>query len=55
MPIRLKIDRRGHYYQWGKRGTKYYFSPYNFTSEKVAYHLALRQAEAAYANGYREK
>lgn len=52
MPIHTGLDSRGHYYQWGHHGKKYY---YQASNAKQAYQLAERQARAAYYNGYRGK
>jgi hypothetical protein len=55
MPIYLKKDIKGDYFRWGNHGKKYYFNNNSKISKKNAYHKAVLQARAAYANGYREK
>lgn len=55
MPIERKTDTKGSYYQWGSRGKKYYYKPGSGMSRNRAYNNALKQAIAAYANGFREK
>ena len=54
MPIHSNFDTKGWYFQWGNR-TKYYFSARSEKEIKLAYKKALKQAQAAYANGYRGK
>jgi hypothetical protein len=51
MPIHLKHDNKGSYYQWG-RHSKYYFK--TEIGKNRAYEKAHKQAIAAYANGYKE-
>lgn len=53
MPVKRKDDSKGPYYQWGQHGKKYRFKPNNKISRKIAKDKAQRQADAAYANGYR--
>jgi hypothetical protein len=55
MPIHLGYNSYGHYYQWGYHGKKYYFNYHDKRSEKNAYKKAVKQAQAAYSNGYRKK
>jgi hypothetical protein len=52
MPLRQGSDSKGHFYQWGYHGKKYYwFSP----SERCrARKKALRQGNAIFASGYSE-
>ena len=50
MPIYKRKDSKGYYYQWGNRGAHYYFDPMSKRSSMIAYHKALEQAKAAYAN-----
>ncbi len=52
MPIFEGRDRVGMFYQWGNHGKRYYYKN-NQPARSRAYRLALRQAQAAYANGYR--
>lgn len=56
MPIsRRKDGKSGRwYYQWGQHGKKYYYETGNRESRLAAHNKALRQAYAAYANGYRK-
>jgi len=55
MPIREGRDTNGGYMQWGNHGHKYYFQQNNMSSRKEAYQLAVKQGQAAHANGYRGK
>ena len=62
MPIHNDVDEKGHYYQWGQHGHKYYYKcPKNpgkqctcktSMSRDRAKRLAIRQMQAAYVNGY---
>jgi hypothetical protein len=49
MPIKLKIDENGPYYQWGNQA-KYYFKENDYKTQIEAYNKAARQARAIYAN-----
>ena len=53
MPINIGRDSKGSFKRWGKKGTKYYYTPNDKKSRDAAHKKALRQARAAYANGYR--
>lgn len=54
MPIHRKKDKYGYFYQWGTKGTKYYFNPLIMNSEMRAYSKAIRQMRAIYSSGYKE-
>lgn len=53
MPIYRDRDSFGPYYQWGNHGKKYYYISGNVRSRTIAYNKSLKQAQAAYASGYR--
>lgn len=55
MPIYRRKDSNGPYYQWGNSGKKYYYTPNNKSSRELARKKAVKQAQAAYAGGYRKK
>ena len=46
MPIRRRRNNHGSYYQWGKKGKKYYFRSGNEKSKRKAYMKAVRQGRA---------
>lgn len=50
MPIYLKKSNKGHYFQYGKSGKKYYFKINSIKSANLAYSKALRQTKAIHAN-----
>jgi hypothetical protein len=50
MPVRLKYDSKGPYYQYGNHGKKYYYKPYDKRSKQIALILAKRQASAIKIN-----
>jgi|LauGreDrversion4_2_1035121.scaffolds.fasta_scaffold03444_8 hypothetical protein len=52
MPVHRGYDAVGYYYQWGKSGKKYYYTPGNTRSENIARNKSYEQAKAIYANGY---
>lgn len=55
MPVHRGKDKLGSFYMWGKHGAKYYWGvPFKgkMRSKETAYHLAVRQAQAAHAHGY---
>lgn len=52
MPVRYQLDMKGHYYQWGDHGKRYYFDPRNEASRKLAKSKAIAQMQAAHLNGY---
>ncbi len=52
MPIHNKKDNLGSYYIWGFHGKKYYYNSSSKRSQKIAYNKAVKQAQAAHANGY---
>lgn len=54
MPIHTGQDIKGHFYQWGGQGKKYYYDPKSEQSKEAAKHKAGKQAQAAYSHGYRE-
>jgi hypothetical protein len=49
MPIRLKENKYGYFYQYGTHGKKYYFNANNNKSMKSAYMKALKQTKAIHA------
>jgi len=53
MPIYHRRDSKGCYMQWGNHGAKYYYKAGNQKSHDEAYRRAVRQAQAAYAHGYK--
>lgn len=55
MPIHAGYDQNGWYYQWGDHGKKYYYQHGDDVSKYQAYQSSLKQAQAAYAHGYRKK
>jgi len=55
MPIHIKSNNLGKYFQWGNHGAKYYFDPKNKKSIMFSYNKAVKQAQAAYSHGYKEK
>ena len=46
MPLQKGKDKDGHFWQYGKAGTKYRFNPRSKRSELIAYNRAHRQAAA---------
>jgi hypothetical protein len=56
MPIVRGRDSKGTFYRWGHtHGAKYYYTPGSIRSRESAYAKAVKQAQAAFAHGYREK
>jgi hypothetical protein len=55
MPIRAGSNKKGLFYRWGTRGTKYYFDPYSKRSVKAAYNKALKQGVAISISKRRKK
>lgn len=55
MPINRKKDTKGYYYQWGNHGKKYYYTANNPRSRDMAKSKAVKQAQAVYSSGYKEK
>lgn len=53
MPVLMKLDKKGHYFQWGSRGAKYYFNVDNRKSMERAYYKSTKQGSAIYLHGYR--
>jgi hypothetical protein len=54
MPIHRSKDSRGRpFYMWGKHGARYFYISGNAESRERAYAKAVKQAQAAYAHGYR--
>ncbi len=51
MPIYERIDKKGHYYQYGNHGSRYYFN--SKTSRSTAYKKAVKQAAAVHASGWK--
>ncbi len=49
MPIKIKKDNTGLYYQYGTTGHKYYFNPNSEISMDKAYHKCMKQVAAIYA------
>lgn len=55
MPIHEGRDSSGGYFQWGyHRGHKYYYGNIHGMTKDQAYHHALAQAQAAYAEAERQ-
>lgn len=50
MPVFLKHDKDGSYYQYGRNGAKYYFTPGNEKSKNAARQKAIDQMYAAEKN-----
>lgn len=46
MPIHEGLEQNLHFYQFGTRGKKYYFFPYDSWGRLRAYQLCLQQARA---------
>jgi hypothetical protein len=55
MPIKIKKDNTGLYYQYGTTGHKYYFNPNSEISMDKAYHKCMKQVAAIYAQKYYQK
>jgi hypothetical protein len=55
MPIHHKQDAKGHYFQYGKTGAKYYFKPESKRSVTIAHNKALRQTQAIKSSEGRQK
>ena len=57
MPIHqgytTKNGKRKGYFQWGKSGKKYYYTPGSESSRRAAKKRARKQSKAAYASGYK--
>ena len=53
MPVHRRRDHKGPYMQWGNHGKKYYYKPHSPRSLKIALGKAIRQGQAAHANGYK--
>jgi hypothetical protein len=52
MPIRLKEDKNGTYYQYGSRGAKYYFNLESKRLMDIAYKKCVKQVIAIYARKF---
>lgn len=52
-PIKRGKDGRGNYYRWGGSGEKYYYKSGSKASREKARKKAYKQAQAAFASGYR--
>lgn len=48
MPVRLKHNEKGYYYQYGNHGTKYYFVTNR--GRIIALNKAIKQAKAIHAS-----
>ncbi len=46
MPIYLRYDKEGPYFQYGTRGAKYYFNPDSKRSQTIALNKAKLQNRA---------
>lgn len=46
MPVFLRHDKNGSYYQYGRSGGKYYFTPGDEESKKLARQKAVNQMYA---------
>ena len=59
MPIRKGSvvigNTKLYYYQFGTRGTKYFFSPNNKKQENLAYNKCLKQSRAIEFSKYNKK
>jgi len=55
MPINLRQDTNGTYYQWGDHGKKYYFKPHDDFTKQLAFNEALQQGRAMFANSNTKK
>ena len=53
MPIHLRKDKKGSYYQWGNHGKKYYF--FTQHGKIIAYGKSVKQAQAVHASGWHGK
>lgn len=53
MPIHAGQDKKGHFYQWGSTGKKYYFDPDSKRSVAAAYNRAEKQQTAIYSSGWK--
>jgi len=49
MPVFQRVDERGHYFQWGDTGKKYYFDPSSLVSSARARQKAHKQGRAVRA------
>jgi hypothetical protein len=54
MPIHRGKDSRGPFYQWGGRA-KYYYISGSVKSREIAKKKAIKQAQAIYSTGWRDK
>jgi hypothetical protein len=55
MPVIRGIEKGKPYYRWGGHGKKYFYTPNNERSRKLAQDKAKKQGIAAHANGWRGK
>lgn len=46
MPVNRGYDLKGHFYQWGSKGKRYYYVMGQADSMKQAYNKAMRQGKA---------
>lgn len=51
MPIHKGKDTKGHFWQWGQSGKKYYFDPKSKESQARAKAQATAQGVAIHASG----
>ena len=49
MPVFQRKDTRGHFFQWGDSGKRYYFDPDSLTSAAKARAKARKQGQAVRA------
>lgn len=52
MPIHQSKDSKGSFYQWGKSGKKYYYTPGNQKDREIAKTKAQKQMKAIFYKGY---
>ena len=48
MPLLRGVDSKGHYYKWGEKGKKYYYTVGDDVSRTQAKESALEQARAIF-------
>lgn len=52
MPIKIKQDSMGVFYQWGNSGAKYYFNINSERSRSMAYDKLRKQIGAIFLSNY---
>ncbi len=52
MPISIREDSKGQYFQYGTTGKKYYFNPESLRSFNKAFDKALKQSAAIMLSQY---